>query len=236
MTTGVAIPSTNSAACPSVPAVADTDRLLAELLSRLAAAPALHARFLNTLSLLEYVGARKIYKSQPAGRFTVELLEHVVEEGRHALVLKKLAIRLGGDAVRTYDSEGLLSGADATRYMQTLDHAAETDLELSGFPAGEERTWINYLLTTLLIEERADSLYPVYEPILTALGHGGVAAAIVAEEKRHLRDVFESLTSGDPRRDERLERLRPVERRAFAALVSAWTAEVHRLTSPVREI
>jgi len=203
---------------------------LASLLSRVAAKPILHARFLNTLSLLEYVGARKIYKSQPAGRFSVELLEHVVEEGRHALVLKKLALRLGGDAVKAYDGDALLAGAEATRYMQTLDRAAEADLAASGFPVGEARTWINYLLTTLLIEERADSVYPVYEPVLAALGHGLVAAGIVAEEKRHLREVFESLAQHDPSHRERLERLRPVEQRAFATLVAAWSKEVDQLS------
>lgn len=204
---------------------------LASFLSRVAETPALHARFLNTLSLLEYVGARKIYKSQPAGRFSVELLEHVVEEGRHALVLKKLAIRLGGEAVRTYAAAGLLAGAEATRYMQTLDRAAEADLEGSAIPMGEERTWINYLLTTLLIEERADSVYPVYEPILRELGHGGLAAGIVAEEKRHLRDVFEALAGSDPSHQERLERLRPAERHAFASLLAAWSNAIDGMLS-----
>jgi hypothetical protein len=203
---------------------------LAAFLTQIAAVPLCHARFLNTLSLLEYVGARKIYKSQPATGFTVELLEHVVEEGRHALVLKKLALRLGGDAVRTYDAAAILCGGEATRYMQTLDRGAEADLASSGFPAGENRTWINYLLTTLLIEERADAVYPIYEPVLTALGHGGVAAAIVAEEKRHLRAVFDALAVNDPNRQERLERLRPLERQAFTTLLSAWTKEVEHLS------
>ena len=220
---------TSGAMFPTQDAPLTADDGLASFLSQVSARPALHARFLNTLSLLEYIGARKIYKSQPADCFTVEVLEHVVEEGRHALALKKLAIRLGGDSVRTYGAEGLLSGADATRYMQTLDRAVEADLQSSGFPSGEKRTWINYLLTTLLVEERADSLYPIYEPILTSLGYGGVAAAIVAEEKRHLRDVLQALTAEDPSRVTRLERLRPLERQAFSTLLSSWAEEVHQL-------
>ena len=42
-------------------------------LKRLACRPEAHARFVNTLSLLEYIGARKIMKSQKESRITAAL-------------------------------------------------------------------------------------------------------------------------------------------------------------------
>ena len=44
------------------------------LLTRIVRLPVVHARFLNTLSMMEYIGARKIMKSQADRYFDVELL------------------------------------------------------------------------------------------------------------------------------------------------------------------
>ena len=63
-------------------------------LERIVAQPAIHARFINTLSRLEYVGARKLMKSQDSSGLDRETLQHLVEETRHAWMLKKLACRL----------------------------------------------------------------------------------------------------------------------------------------------
>ena len=43
-----------------------SDNCLEGLISQIVADPALHARWLNTFSYLEYVGFRKIVKSQRA--------------------------------------------------------------------------------------------------------------------------------------------------------------------------
>lgn len=198
---------------------------LVATLHRLTTDPARHARFLNTLSLLEYVGVRKIMKSQAAESFTPELLEHVLEEARHAFVLKTLAQRVGDGAVPTYDPAMLLCGGQAVAYMQELDRGAERDLR-DAPPAEGRPEWVNYLYTTLLIEERADHVYRAYEPILARLGLGGVLAGIVREEEGHLRAVMAHVLDRDPEHPARLERLRAVERRAFAAFVAALGREV----------
>lgn len=59
-----------------------------ECLTALVKQPTLHARFLNTLSLLEFIGARKIMKSQEEDSVTPAVLAHATEEIRHAQVLK----------------------------------------------------------------------------------------------------------------------------------------------------
>jgi hypothetical protein len=42
----------------------------------------LHARWLNTFSYLEYIGFRKIVKSQMAEALTNKVISHALEEGR----------------------------------------------------------------------------------------------------------------------------------------------------------
>ncbi len=45
-------------------AYASPDKTLEDLFRGIATDPSRHARFLNTISMLEYIGARKIMKSQ----------------------------------------------------------------------------------------------------------------------------------------------------------------------------
>jgi hypothetical protein len=85
-----------------------TESRLENLLDRMVADPSLHARWLNTFSYLEYVGFRKIEKSERAETLTAAVLGRACEEGRHALRLKTLAIKLGGAGCDSYLPEVLL--------------------------------------------------------------------------------------------------------------------------------
>jgi hypothetical protein len=102
-----------------------TQDRLEDLIGAIAADPALHARWLNTLSYLEYVGFRKIVKSQRAEVLTAAILGHACEEGRHALGLKKLAIKLGGVQFDSYAPAVLLCSEEAAAYFQDLDKACD---------------------------------------------------------------------------------------------------------------
>src|SRR5260221_11684276 len=210
------------------------------ILARLTGDAGRHARFLNTLSLLEYIGVRKILKSQPAEGLSAEMLEHILEEARHAYVLKRLALRVGGESVATYAAPALLCGEEARRYIQTLDRSAEIDLKESRDPASgatgdavpaggvspaSGSASVNYLYTTLLIEERAGAVYPLYEPLLARVGLGGVLAGFIREEEGHLSAVMRRVMDEDPGHAPRLERLRRAERRAYAAFVAALDRE-----------
>ncbi len=155
-------------------------------LQQLAQRPDLHARFINTLSLLEYIGARKIMKSQDEDLVTPTVLAHATEEIRHAQILKKLAIRVGGKNVISYEPHTLLCGSEARNYIHGIDYKAQQVL-------GEADSWRNYLLTTLIVEERAQELYPYYDAVLTTIGLGGPVQAIVREEVGHLEEVITKL-------------------------------------------
>jgi hypothetical protein len=197
------------------------DASISGTLTRLAAQPELHARFVNTLSLLEYIGARKILKSQKESRITAELLSHVAEEIRHSQALKRVALKLSGGELEGYSQDELLCGSEARAYIQAVDH---TPL-LPGEPSRD--AWTSYLYTTLLIEERANRIYPLYEPILAEAGHPGVLKAILREEESHLADIRASLEAAHA---PELEPLREREEAAFRAWwdAIAFSAESRR--------
>jgi len=103
------------------------------LLDRIIARPRDHARLLNTLSRLEYVGVRKMLKSRRAERLDLDGLEHLLDETIHALRLKKAALALADDrlAIATYGAGHTLAGEAGEAYMQGVDRAAEARSRLA---------------------------------------------------------------------------------------------------------
>jgi hypothetical protein len=201
------------------PDLGDLPARFAPLFARLAASPSLQGRFANALSLMEYVGARKILKGVPAHLMDQELLGHASEEIRHALLLKRLALKID-PSLTSYLPIHVLGGAAPERYLQAVDRAAEAEL---GADAGPRERVVNYLYTTLLIEERAQGFYPLYAQELDAIGQGNVARAILREEEGHLSAVLRGLLQQDPSLEQRLPRLRIAEAEAFAAWLAALT-------------
>ena len=172
----------------------DTRRLEA-LLDRIIPRPALHARFVNTLARLEYIGVRKMVKSRRAERLDLDGLQHLLDEAVHALRLKKAAAALGAlGAVRidvaTFCDADTLAGDAGEDYFQALDRRAEA--ALAGL-ADDTRAEANYLLTSAAIEVRAQAFYPVYEQRLRAHGAPFSVAAITKDEDRHLQEMAERL-------------------------------------------
>ena len=155
-----------------------------DLLPSILEQPRLHARMINTWSMLEYIGTRKILKSQDAAGITLSLLAHIQEEIRHAQMLKKLALDLSQGELTSYREEHLLCGKSAREYFQTIDLESERRIKASG-------KFQNYLLTTLLIEERAKKIYPVYGKALEGSSYAAVIRAILKDEENHLREVTE---------------------------------------------
>ena len=112
----------------------------------------LHARWLNTFSYLEYVGFRKIVKSQRAEALTAEILNHALEEGRHALGLKNIALKIGGETFATYAPANMLCGDEAEDYFQNLDAACDA---IFADRPDAQRVKLVYCYVTWLIERRA---------------------------------------------------------------------------------
>ncbi len=151
----------------------------ASVLRGIIADPELHYRWLNTLSLLEFMGARKIARSA-VGAPDETYLRHFAEEARHAHFFKRMAERVKPAGV----SDCALCPGAAARYFQTLDLAARGALQLM-----RGRTdYRAYLLVTTLIEERAGQVYAQYEVLLREADSPVRLAGVIGEEERHLDD------------------------------------------------
>jgi hypothetical protein len=187
-----------------------------EALRAIAQNRGLQSRFLNTLSLLEFIGARKIIKSQPAEAVGLQLLTHASEELRHARTLKIAAERLAGVGYG-YATDETLCGAQARAYFQGLDEAVSERVGHAGPRA-------SYLYMTLLIEERALWAYP---KVVTAFQDELVsrtARSLLVEEERHLKEIRSELEAiaGPVSVDE----LRSIEASRFAEFAAALREEV----------
>jgi hypothetical protein len=190
------------------------------LLDRIIAAPAVHARLINTFSRMEYVGVRKLLKSRRSEALDLDGLQHILDETVHALRLKKAALALAGSAVSvgTYGAPDTLAGDAGEDYLQGVDHAA---LEVLVDLPEEVRVEVNYLLTSAAIEVRAQAFYPMYERLLRAHGIAVSVAAIMKDEDRHLGEMGAGLARLLPDWQARLERVLGAERGLFQRFVEA---------------
>jgi hypothetical protein len=204
---------------------------LVALLGEVIVEPAVHARFVNTLARLEYVGVRKMLKSRRAELLTLEGLQHVLDETVHSLRLKKAATALAasaGAAVATFSSADTLAGDAGEEYLQAIDGAAESLVSTMKEWTPARRAEANYLLTSAAIEVRAQVFYPIYDRMLSERRVGFSVAAIARDEDRHLAEMAEGLARvfGDWRGA--FEPLLVAEERFFCTFMDAARAALDR--------
>jgi rubrerythrin len=185
-----------------------------DFLHALVSNPDAHARWLNTVSLLEHIGSRKILKSQDSRGLSTMMLEHIAEEARHAAFFRRLSQKVMPGRCDSYADDCLLAGTAARCYFQSLDRAAAAKIAPS--TDGQRGTMSNYLLVTTLIEERAERVYPVYQKVTAARGLQLSLKSVIAEEEKHLAEMAEMITQNEPRTLGWLADLRQVETRLFA--------------------
>lgn len=197
---------------------------LALLLPFIVRNPDLHAKLLNTFSYLEYIGFRKIVKSQIAERLDPETLSHALEEGRHALLLKKLAIKTGGGKFEMYSPASLLRGPEAEIYFQSLDRACERIIEAEIFSKNKVR--LTYLYVTWLVEQRALAVYECYQETLGVFGIKPPLNGLLAEEDKHLADVERELLDSDTKFSFRVAALKEVEETLYQTYLLALSQQL----------
>jgi hypothetical protein len=190
-------------------------------LERLLDVPLAHARFLNTLARLEYIGVRKMLKARRADQLNLEGMQHMLEEAVHATRLKKLAVSLAPapEMVATFSAAHTLAGDAAERYFQQIDKAA-SDL-LGDAPDGA-----CYWVTSTAIEIRAMAFYPTYQALLTARSHKISLNAIIQDEEEHLVAMTRSLPAHVPNWQALLTRVMAVEEVGFCTFLDAVDAEL----------
>jgi hypothetical protein len=154
------------------------------ILRQIAAEPVLEARWLNTLSLLEFIGARKISRTVGDRHPSLKVLGHLADETRHAMAFKRLACEVADSEVSEY-----LCAQEAAAWFQMLDR------ELAAWATqalGREDVRLNYLLTTTLVEQRAMMLYPLYKAVTRQASVRAELGKVVTEEQSHRRDIEET--------------------------------------------
>src|SRR5665213_3017775 len=112
-------------------------KTLPELINVIITNDELHARWLNTLSMMENTGARKISASEDGTGVTTMILKHAAEEARHAYYLKKQIAKLGfSGKFDNYRNDSLLSPIESVQYLHRLDvdvcRYLKNDLGLEG--------------------------------------------------------------------------------------------------------
>ncbi len=168
---------------------------LATLLPLIITNNELHARWLNTLSLMENTGARKISACEDPLTVTYIILKHAAEEHRHAFYLKKQIEKTGAYACPTYEPGYLLAPAQSRYYLNQLDIEVCRYLKNELGLKGKDLRFAAYLLVTYAIEVRADGLYPVYQEALEHAGSKVNVKSIILEEEGHLEEMINELKS-----------------------------------------
>jgi len=199
---------------------------LSTLLPLIVADNALHAKWLNTLSLMENTGARKISASEDPQTVTCIILKHAAEEHRHAFYLKKQLEKTGIDTCPTYAPEYLLAPTYSKYYLNQLDIQVCRYLKQALRLSGTELRFAAYLLVTYAIEVRADDLYPVYQQALDDAGSRVNVKSIILEEEGHLEEMISQLKNFSPQWEQHARIAVEYESHLFTDWVNALSDEL----------
>lgn len=200
------------------------------LFQQIISKPELHARLLNTLSLMENTGARKISASEHSTNVTLIILKHAAEEHRHAYYLKKQISKINETLCPTYAYEYLLAPASSRLYLNKLDTEVSRYLKTALALSGNELKFAAYLLVTYAIEVRADELYPVYQEALDAAGSKVNVKSIILEEEGHLEEMLKQLKEFSPDWEIHAEKALEIESRLFTDWLQALGRELINIT------
>ena len=171
---------------------------LEELLKQIVSDDETHARFLNTLSLQENIGARKISANELPETSTYMVLKHAAEEHRHAFYLKKQIGKLDASACPTYEPDYLLAPFSSKYYLNKLDMMTSRYLMDHLLLKGAKLKFGAYLLVTYAVEVRADLIYPIYQEVLNKAGSKVSVRSIILEEQGHLEEMTAQLKGFSP--------------------------------------
>jgi len=188
----------------------------------------LHAKWLNSLSLMENTGARKISRYEDPVHTNIIVLKHAAEEARHAYYLKKQIDKLNIQCP-DYSFKYLLAPMQSYQYLRKLDAAACKYLKEKLNMEGRAMHNGAYLLVTYAIEVRADELYGVYQDVLTAQKSKVNVKSIIVEEEGHLAEMTKMLESFHPEWQKLATDIRQVESTLFKEWLTAIKREVASL-------
>lgn len=188
----------------------------------------LHARWLNSLSFMENMGARKISACEDQYTVNIIQLKHAAEEHRHAYYLKKQLAKLTYKGCLTYHDNELLAPVATRQYLHRLDIACSRYIRNHFKLEGTALRYASYLFVTYAVEVRADALYPVYQDVLTAFKSRVMVKSIILEEEGHLEEMIAQLQAFDADWERHAQLVLLKEEELFQAWLSAIQADVKR--------
>lgn len=198
---------------------------LARILPPIIADNALHARWLNSLSMMESVGARKIAAYVHPTQVDLITLQHAFEEARHAYFLKKQIHKL--DQVSPdYSAPYTLAPRASYRYLHKLDMSCARYLADQG-KSGRELKHGCYLLVTYLIEVRAMMLYNTYQAALDTAKSRVHVKSIISEEEGHLENMMAQLDTFNPKWREMSDDLHTLENNLYQNWLTQVESHIH---------
>ena len=174
----------------------------------------LHARFLNTLSLLEHMGSHKIMATQHSTAIDEFTLRHVAEEAHHAFFMKRQAEKVGERAC-DYADASLLAPATARMYFQRLE--AGLVRRLATLPNRRAA----YLYMSMIVEFRALWFYQMYQERLRRYDIDVSLKRILGEEQNHLEEMANRLAEEGALDPEAVRDALQLERRLYKRMISA---------------
>lgn len=153
-----------------------------------------HARFLNTLSMLEHMGSYRIMVTQSSARMAQGTLKHLAEEARHAFFFKRQADRIAGKPLEYRDAD-MIAPAAARMYFRRLESVV-------AHACGKTRVGrrMIYPYVSTVIEYRAVWGYTIYQRALDAAGVSISLKSLLAEESNHLSQMTAALDDPTPGR------------------------------------
>lgn len=200
---------------------------LKDVVERIVKSDALHAQWLNSLSMMENTGARKISKYEDPVYTGIIVLKHAAEEARHAYYLKKQISKLAKDTCPDYSYPYLLAPVESYHYLNMLDVEACRYLKKNMQLEGRALKHGAYLMVTYSIEVRADMLYGIYQDALTRHGSKVNVKSIIAEEEGHLEEMQRMLEVFHPDWKRLAADVCAIENRLF----EEWVAAIGRVLS-----
>lgn len=193
--------------------------------------PRIHALFLNTISLMEHLGSRKILLTQSNDHTTEFILRHASEEARHALFFKKKIDCILPNLNLGYSPHELLAGLSARIYFQKLDATVRKSIRSMNL-SNSNRSYLNYLYTTTVIEIRATNLYKIYNHLLIPRNFGFHLNGLLAEEEGHLAEMEAEIERLDSESKVRLDQLLQQEEKFFRKLWQKWKDACDLVSKP----
>jgi hypothetical protein len=192
------------------------------VMARFIGEKALHARFLNTLSMLEHLGSHKIMATQRGKTIDQPTLKHLADETRHAFFFKRHADREAGRTM-DYEHDDMVAASSARRYFHRLEAEIARVFDADAHPRAV------YLTMSMIVEFRAVWGYRLYQAALESAGHTVSLKSLLAEERGHLTNMAERLHGLSELDHARVRELCAIEQRLYRKLLSAFAGSVATL-------